>query len=399
MKLFISTLGVFNIKHEDISFLEGSSRSYKLFKLLQYFITFRNKKILADTIIDNVWPNHESFDPSNMLRAQIYRLRQLIKSIIPEGEDESLYMTINFSNGYYSLDIGERVSIDIEEFERLISMGDSNINRDINLAIDSYEKALDIYKGSYLEENAYELWLVPMKNYYNKLYIKTVYKLLEILKERNIHEKIIKICQNAIAYEPNEEKIHIYLMEAFLKIGQIKDAKIHYEYMTFLSSEEILEKSSALKDINRKIQMNLIERDKTDIRNIKMKLNGDDASEALLCDFDYFRFLFNIQKKKRNIEKEKNFLTLITLNDDLNPDELKLWKDAISKVLKKTLRWGDVFTFWNDFQILIILQEVKDDGIVKIEKRIQDNIEAEFKNIEYNVAIKSTLIMPETSLG
>ena len=78
MKLFISTLGVFDIKLEDASLIKDSSRSYRLYKLLQYFITFKNEKILADTIIENIWPDHESYDPYNMLRAQIYRLRQCL---------------------------------------------------------------------------------------------------------------------------------------------------------------------------------------------------------------------------------------------------------------------------------------------------------------------------------
>ena len=80
MKLYISTLGVFDIELGDKSLLRDASRSYKLFKLFQYFLTFRNNKILPDTIIDNLWPDHESYDPHNMLRAQIYRLRQLMKN-------------------------------------------------------------------------------------------------------------------------------------------------------------------------------------------------------------------------------------------------------------------------------------------------------------------------------
>lgn len=61
MKLYISTLGVFDIELGDKSLLREASRSYKLFKLFQYFLTFRNNKILPDTIIDNLWPDHESY--------------------------------------------------------------------------------------------------------------------------------------------------------------------------------------------------------------------------------------------------------------------------------------------------------------------------------------------------
>ena len=401
MRLFISTLGVFDIKLEDTSILKESNRSYRLYKLLQYFIAFRNKKILADTIIDNIWQDHESYDPYNMLRAQIFRLRQLIKSFIPEGEDESLYMSINFNNGYYSLDTGERVLIDTEEFEKLIALGDNNSFEDINSSITYYESALNIYKGIYLEENAYELWLVPIKNYYSRLYIKTLFILLEILEDKEQYHKIIEICQNAIIYEPYDENIHIYLMEAMLKLGQVKDAISHYEYITFLLKKEIITNiSPALQAMNRKIQNYLSEKGKTNIINIKRKLQEDEDIGPLQCDFDYFKFLFSIQKRKRNIKEEPDFIVLITLKENsiMQQEELKDWDKTISQVLRKSLRQGDVFSFWNESQILILLQNVQGDGLTTIENRIKDNLNISSKDIVYDIKIKSSSIVSETEI-
>src|SRR5690554_6213522 len=105
MKLFINSLGVFDLKMEDKSLLKEASRSYRIFKLFQYFLTFRNKKLLPETIIDNLWQDSESFDPKNMLRAQIFRLRQAIKNLLPEDIDESKYLNISFNNGYYTLEV------------------------------------------------------------------------------------------------------------------------------------------------------------------------------------------------------------------------------------------------------------------------------------------------------
>ena len=298
MKLYISTLGVFDIKLEDTTLIKDSSRSYRLYKLLQYFITFRNKKILADTIIENIWADHESYDPYNMLRAQIYRLRQLIRNAIPEHEDPNLYMSVNFTNGYYSLDIGERTIIDIDEFVRLIALGDDNIIEDNDKSIEYYQEALNLYKGSYLEECEYELWIIPVKNYYNSLYSKTLFKLIEILEYHQNYSKIIDICQNAIIYEPQNELLHIHLMEAMLKMGQIKDAQSHYEYASFLLDKDGgLNLSIAFQDINRKIQNQSIEKSNTNISSIRSKLEEENDQGPLQCDFQYFKFLFNIKSK------------------------------------------------------------------------------------------------------
>lgn len=400
MKLFIFTLGVFDIKLEDTSLIKDSSRSYRLYKLLQYFITFKNKKILADTIIENIWPDHESYDPYNMLRAQIYRLRQLIKKALPEDEDEKLYMSINFSNGYYFLDVGDNVIIDTDEFVKFISLGDESIIEDPHSSIGYYEKALELFKGQYLEENNYELWLVPMKNYYSSLYMQTLFKLIEILESYEEFEKIIKLYQDAIVHEAQNETLHVGLMEAMLKVGKVKDAQSHYEYISFLLNKNVITNPSlALQEIGRKIQNNLIEKKNTNITNIKMKLEDESDQGPLLCDFNYFKFLFNIQKRKRNIEEEPDYISLITLKEDLTEEELIQWTNNISEVLKTSLRQGDAYTFWNELQILILLQNVQYDGIEIIENRIQQNLNEKLQDTKYYMQIKSTLIMGETSLA
>ena len=397
MKLYITTLGVFDIKLEDTTLIKDSSRSYRLYKLLQYFITFKNKKILADTIIENIWPDHESYDPYNMLRAQIFRLRQLIKKSIPEGEDEKLYMTINFSNGYYSLEVGDKVIVDTDEFERLIHLGDENIIDDIDNTVKYYEKALEIYKGSYLEDNAYEVWLVPIKNYYSSLYTKTLFKLLEILNYQEDYLKIKKICRDSITHEPQNEKVHIQLMEAMLKLDKIKDAQSHYEYFSFLlNKNKIINPSLALQDIGNKIQNRLHEKNNTNIRSIRLKLDEEKDKGPLLCEFNYFRFIFNLQKRKRNKVEEPDYISLVTLNDESNQLKLEKWTEDISEVLKNSLRQGDVFTFWNESQILILTQNVQNDGISLIENRIKNNLNKLGK--DYNITIKSTSIVSETVL-
>ena len=399
MKLYISTLGVFDVELDGKSLLKESSRSYKLNKLFQYFLTFRNNKILSDTLIENLWPDNESFDPQNMLRAQIYRLRQMIKSSLPDGVDEKSYASIVFTNGYYCLEVGNKVTLDVDEFENLIKQGDKERTSDINSSIIYYEKALDLYKGTYLEENSYELWLVPMKNYYSSLYAKTLYKLLDILNEQENYHKVIEVCNKAITRETHDGNIHISLMEAMLKLGQIKDAISHYEYTTFLLNKEMNPNiKSSLSDINRKIQNKLIEKGKTNLSSIKLKLEEDLDQGPLFCDFDHFKILFNMQKRKRNIEEEPGCITLITLNEDLIEDELKQWEKTMTGILKKSLRTGDAFTFWNEMQILILLQNVQGDGLQIIENRITDKVRTLLMDMNYDINIKSSSIVSETAL-
>lgn len=371
MKIYINTLGNFDVLFDNESKLTESNRAYRLIRLFQYFLTFRNKKILPETIIDNLWRESESYDPKNMLRAQIFRLRNLIKKSIPKEGDESDYLSLNFINGYYCLETGSKVVIDVEEFESLISKGDLHRQTDINNSIKAYKDALKLYRGEYLDENAYEMWLVPIRRYYHRLFIRTVLNLIDALKGLERYEDVVEICEETLLIEPYDEAIHISLMENMIKLGQIKNALSHYE-------QTVQNPSPAMREMYRKIQSNFLDKSISNIFNIKEKMKEEPIKGALLCDIDYFKFLFNLQNRNKDREGLPQYLGLISITPkpyhDMSKEEINSWHKTITDLLENELRKGDTFTFWNDTQVLLMLFNVKDNGINSIENRISTKI-------------------------
>ncbi|HPW41272.1 MAG TPA: BTAD domain-containing putative transcriptional regulator [Bacillota bacterium] len=376
MKLNIYTLGDFDITYGGNSILKESGRSYKLFKLFKYLVTFRGRKLLPETIIESLWEDYEYSDPKSVLRTQIFRLRQILNKINVKETEKSRYFNITFINGYYCFELGDMVFLDAEDFEKYIRQGDSKKYNSINETIELYRKAISLYKGPYLQENSYETWLVPIRNHYSRSYLKTLFKLVEILKEKEEYADIIEMCEEAIIIEPYEEALHIYLIEAMLKTGQIKNAMSHYEYITSLLNSELgVKNSPGLRNIYRKIKTYYDEKSEAVIESIRMKLTEDFNSGALLCDSDYFRFLFNIGQRNSLRDGKMNYISLITISSKNtikhNKDEMKKRTKALSNILEKSLRKGDVYSFWNDTQILIMLNGAKEDSLGKIETRIR----------------------------
>lgn len=376
MKLYINTLGEFDIKANGQSILEQTNRSYKLFKLFEYFLTFRNKKLLPENIIDNLLSESESDDPKNILRTQIFRLRKIIKLILPKDMDESKYLTLNFLNGYYNLETGENVLIDVDDFEDFIKKGEeSEKNNNILDAIEYYEKAMELYKGVYLSDNAYEVWLMPTRNFYQRLYQKTLSKLLELLKIIGNDEKIILLCEKSLMIEPYDELIHENLMESMINLGQNKAALHHYEYAFKLLEKDLDAKPSEhyVNFFNR-IQ-NQGPRKDADINNVK-NLDEELVCGALRCDFSHFKLLYNLEKRKLLRNNTNTYLCIINCLLDRNID-INKWDNF----LEKTLRKDDAFTFSNEKQMLILLHNVKGNGLDTIRNRI-------FQNINNNMNVK-----------
>ena len=96
------------------------------------------------------------------------------------------------------------------------------------------------------------------------------------------------------------------------------------------------------------------------------------------CNFEYFKFLFNLQKRKSTRNNEYDYLCIINFNHrgykNYDTKETNKISREWAVLLETTLRKGDVFTFWNDSQILIMLHDVKGDGISVIENRIIKNM-------------------------
>src|SRR5690606_13743406 len=99
-------------------------------------------------------------------------------------------------------------------------------------------------------------------------------------------------------------------------------------------------------------------------------------------------------KRKRFYDEEKDYISLITLDCDYcKQDDFKEWKNIMTETLEMSLRRGDVFTFWNDTQAMIILSDVRDHGPQIIETRIRNNLP---KNMEYKLNINFKTINAES---
>lgn len=373
MKLQLRTFGEFDMLLDGESIVEDLSRSYKLFKLFQYFVTFKNKKLLPDTLIESLWQDQDSQDPKNMIRGQIFRLRQILKKSVPED-----YLEIVFLNGYYSLEVGENVTVDTDEMEKAIQRGEEVYESDKKRAEEYYLKAIDYYKGSYLSEITYEMWLVPVKNYYKRLFLTALDKLISIYIQTDRHEDIVALCEKAVIVEPYEEKIYTVLIESLLKLSKIRQAYNQFKFMQLAFEKELgVTNTSTMKAIEKKIKNYANEKSDLSITEIEEKLNEKTNKGPLLVDAEYFKVIYSSYKRKRNQEGQNDYIGLFTLVDEEDEVDNVKWRKYLAKGFEATLRRGDIYTFWNDSQAIVLLTDVKNGGYKSATERLVKNSNVE----------------------
>jgi hypothetical protein len=188
------------------------------------------------------------------------------------------------------------------------------------------------------------------------------------------------------------------MIESLLKLGKIKNALNHFDFMQVAFEKEMgITTTSAMREIQRRIQNYSTEKTDIDIRELDKKLDEKEKSGPLLCDAEYFRFLYNSHKRLRKEGQNPDYIILITLKDADDEHDLGVWNKLTTFVLDTTLRKGDVYTFWNDSQVLVMLSDVKEDGIQAIQNRVRKKYE-DLEKSNLKIKIKSRQIEKGTSL-
>jgi len=67
--------------------------------------------------------------------------------------------------------------------------------------------------------------------------------------------------------------------------------------------------------------------------------------------------------------------------------------------LEKSLRKGDVYSFWNDTQIIIMLNGAKEDSLEKIETRIRKGFRSIAETDNYSLDINFLPLIPKQNMA
>lgn len=358
--LKIATLGRFQVVREGRLLSGECRRASRVWELFKYLVTNRGRDIPSDTLIESLWEEDQPEDPERALRNLVYRLRQILD---PEDAPQPPYIVL--SRGFYQFNTSGDYWLDTEEFEQSRAQAKSLSTTDPVASIGLYKDCLSLYRGEYLPGQVYADWILPVRNYYRRLFLETFLDYIALLKTIDDLPAIGAVCEQVLQIEPLEEAIHLQYIDCLLRMGKTKEAQAQYNYASSLFYREMgVAPSSDMVEAYRRITM---QGELSKETFVQSQLGEHQSNGSYACGPDLFRVICKFEKQRLRPTDAGMFVAGIQLKETDNPDEHAA---ILSDILRETLRQGDTFCHWKPREFRLLLAVADPERAEKIIKRI-----------------------------
>lgn len=366
--LRVVMLGQFSLTYQGKTMDDSGDRSRKVWLLLGYLIYNRGRTVSADELV-NLLHRKEGANPTGALKTTLHRVRNAMDGLFTNAGHEFI---LHKSGGYTWSD-EHPVSLDIDDFENLYHQG--NVETDPEKKLQLWMEAERLFEGDFLKKLSSEIWVVPISAYYHRLYLEIVSGLLPLLAEREMNEQLVAVAEKAIELEPSKEEFYQYLMNSLVKLGRQKQAAQSYEDLRALLLNDFgVMPSEETRAIYRKV-LRIINDNSLQLDAIKLQLNEERAaSGAMICEYDFFRVLY--QAEARAIARNGNavHLALISVTgkagEELPQRSLDKVMQNLQEQIRINLRKGDIASRCSVSQFIIMLPQANYENSCMVSRRI-----------------------------
>ncbi len=350
-RINITMLGDFSIGCGDVILDESANRQRKVWLALSYLIYSRNSRVTQDGLLSVIRGADftEIDDPAGRLKALLYRSRSLLDKLY-DGAGHEL---ITRRNNAYCWNPDIPVWLDVDEFEELIKESKTASDK-----LTPLRKAFKLYRGDFLPKLSMEPWVMPINAYFHQQYLVLCDSLLKLLEEGELWSEAKDTALSALKIEPYDEMLYRHLMLAYIRWGN-KDAAIK----TFEDMSELLFDTFGVmpSEESRKLYREASKRSNEQampMGDVADQLKEqEDPNGAMLCEYDYFRFLYQVQERAIERNGQEIHIALLSLHgkDDVSRKSLDLAMDNFGALLLSNLRRGDVISRCSVSQWIIML--------------------------------------------
>lgn len=373
LELNVRMFGEFRISNEDGMLNTESIRSEMLTRLLTYMLCHRKQRLTAQELIDVLWSENESENPTGALKNLMYRLRNCLKQVWGD------YEFILTGKGIYKWNPEIILHVDTEKFEYCCKSMINAENVEEQLLIG--KKAIELYQGVFLPKLSEEYWVTSMATYYHSMYLDIVKKLVKLMGKEKRYSEVEEICQKALKTDSLDEEIHCSMLRALIANNKQNLASEHYKRTSkYLYDVLGVRPSREMQDIYEKLQQ-IQHNHESNIDVIKEELKEQKLpSGAFLCEYGVFRKIYIFESRSGKRMGISVHLALISLypNFQISKEDknyLSIIKEGM-EVLKTTLlncmRSSDIICKYSVNQFLVMLPACKYEDAKMVIGRVKE---------------------------
>lgn len=354
----VKALGKFILSDGEYLLNDDILRSDRLKKLLIYILMHREHPITTQELAEALWTEEETDNPAGALKNLMYRLRKCLKSALG---NRTYILT---GPGVYCWNRALPVTLDVEEFEQFAQ----NAKRagDMQESIENYEKALECYRGEFMDHALDKHWMVTLSTYYHSLFLTLTKELAEIYFGAERYRDIERICMRGLQFDRADEQLHYSYIKALIHQNKFELAMRNYEEAVTLLYDSLgVRNSRKLQEVQKELLQMKRGKMAECFQNIYEDMQEEEKpTGAYLCGYPVFREIYRLEKRKIERTKKTEYILLLTAelseggrtyNQKMEQFFMNQAMKHLESALKETLRIGDVAARYSDCQFVILL--------------------------------------------
>jgi DNA-binding SARP family transcriptional activator len=218
-KVRIYTLGRFGILRDGKPLAFSRKVQKRPLSLLKALVAFGGRGVREEQLTDAVWPEAEGDAAAQSFSVTVTRLRHLL------GHEEA----VQRREGLSSLD--SRICwVDAFAFERIHGQAASLWEKELKKeGVDWSEKAIGLYRGSFLKGDAGNSWTVPMRERLRSKFLRTVGRLGAHWQRAGQWEKARECYEKGLEVDDLAEEFYQGLMTSYLERNRKAEAIAVYD--------------------------------------------------------------------------------------------------------------------------------------------------------------------------
>ncbi len=202
--------------------------------ILCFIASRRHRRASKDTIIDTFWGDTDPTVVEKNFHPTVSHIRKALNSNQPLKQNFLIYR-----DGDYQLNQEYSYRIDVEEFDRLLTVGeDARRARQFENCINAYEGAVALYRGEFIQ-GSYEPWVEEQRAYYREQFLRVLESLAGVAQKTDDWQRSLQLAKRILHEDQFREDIHCLVMRAHAALGNRNAVKDQFESLKRLLVSEL----------------------------------------------------------------------------------------------------------------------------------------------------------------